>query len=132
MKSPTREQRTKNISRKEPCRYCDDTGYVVAQTRIDTWARPVKGTKEIKTTSAEVEEMGPCPFCERGFFEEFGDPEHQQKAPPVKPPWGEEGFWKGRDVSDLRPREVGRVLSREENAAKARELLDRITLKGLT
>jgi hypothetical protein len=100
---------TQNISGRERCRYCLDTGYVTVQMRSDPWTRgvAVKGQKdrELKTTVGEYEELGPCPMCERGFGEEFPDYSRCAKTPPVRSPWGEEGFWKGRAPVDLQPME---------------------------
>jgi hypothetical protein len=83
---PPPAARTRNVSAKERCRYCLDTGYVVVQTRAERW-----------------EEMGPCPMCERGFAEEFPDYSRCTKAAPVRTPWGDDGFWKGRPPVDLQP-----------------------------
>ena len=45
MKSPALEQRIRNDRHTPPrsqerCRWCDDSGYVVVQTRTDTWLLP--------------------------------------------------------------------------------------------
>lgn len=140
MKAIPREARTKNkrstpYMQRKSCDRCDDTGYVVASTRTETWKRqlaPARGAKEPgpwKETSAEVEEMGPCPFCEQGYVEEFGDADNQTKAPPVRSPWdAANGFWQGRDTEVVSHRDAApRYLSREENAKQARALLARIS-----
>lgn len=68
------------------CRYCADDGLVVV------WTRPVKPSPRAPRASGEMDEMGPCPFCEQGLRIEF---------PPADPktgfqrvgPWGVNGFW---------------------------------------
>jgi hypothetical protein len=107
---PTLEQRIPNDRRtprlqREYCRWCGDSGYVVVRTRADISTRQVRiGTGwQSKTVRAEHDEYGPCPYCRRGFYEEYGDPEHQQNQPPVEPPWGPEGFWRGRELPELQP-----------------------------
>jgi hypothetical protein len=92
---PPPPARTQNVSARERCRYCLDTGYVVVQTRTAVWRK----------TSGEFEEVGPCPMCERGFGEEFPDYSRCTKTPPVRSPWGEGGFWKGRSPVELQPLE---------------------------
>src|SRR5262249_1419389 len=104
---PPPPARSRNISARERCRYCLDTGYVTVQTRSEPWKRQilVDGRKVWKETVAEIEDVGPCPMCERGFAEEFPDLSRCTKAAPIRPPWGEEGFWKGRPPIELQPLE---------------------------
>lgn len=71
------------------CRHCADDGFVVV------WTRPVVPSVACPRAVGEVDEMGPCPFCEVGLRVEF---------PPADPksgfqrtgPWGPSGFWGSR------------------------------------
>jgi hypothetical protein len=65
--------RTANVTKKVPCRCCGYSG----------WAVRMNGDRE---------EAVPCPFCERGFDVEFPGS--------GKGPWGEDGFWRGRDPGE--------------------------------
>lgn len=69
--------RVANVSSKAHCEWCCDDGYVlVGYNRLGT------------------DEMGPCPYCEKGFAIEF----------PEKPrvgPWGIEGYWRGRSTTGI-------------------------------
>lgn len=46
------------------------------------------------------EEMAPCPYCERGYRLEFGYGKSRdgKEFRSANPPWGAEGFWRGREV----------------------------------
>lgn len=113
------EARTQNRSRDERCRYCRDTGQVVAATRPASPAL-VRGKLIQPAGGAEFEEMGPCPFCETGFYLEF------PKA--GEGPWGRDGYWQGRPGSDLRIEEEHTLpLPPAEQARRARELIDRLS-----
>src|SRR5207247_170349 len=97
--------RTKNMSARETCDWCDETGFVIASIRQERSARLVDG--EIIEQVVEHEEMGPCPHCERGFAVEFPNAkrfEGSGRPAGIEPPWDrEEGFWKGRSTGDIRP-----------------------------
>lgn len=74
-------RRVRNLTppkqQRERCFTCHDEGQVVAATRVETF----------NGRSAEVEEMGPCPYCELGYKIEY-----QPGSP-----WGDAGFWQGRE-----------------------------------
>ncbi len=75
--------------------------------------------------AATFEQSAPCPFCEAGFREEFPIPKADNKRP-TTPPWGPEGFWRGRDPmeSEIQPAypKGFAPLPIEENARRMREL----------
>ena len=128
------------------CLTCGDTGWVVAVIRKDAVVKHyrIRDGKRVPVScaaladrselagTASFEEMGPCPMCQRGWFEEFGDAEKQTKQPPVKPWWLEDkrggtgSFWGPRDYVELVPmyssEEGARRLSKAENAARMRAL----------
>ena len=118
------EARIKNRTGKERCRWCAGNGYVVVQTRKPDRVR-VAGTRIQGEASTESfhDEMGPCPFCESGFAEEFPD---TSKDTSIRPPWGEEGFWKGRQPVELVPLEAAdaRPLPPAVQRERLRELLE--------
>jgi hypothetical protein len=70
--------RIANVTGGERCQRCDEEGLVVV------------GTEPRAGASYEVEVMGPCPDCERGFRVEHSGV------------WGADGFWRGR-----RPKQLG-------------------------
>jgi hypothetical protein len=123
------EARIQNLSDRRFCRWCGNTGYVVVQLRTD---KSLDVKRKQVTESGPIEEMGPCPFCEQGYTEEFGDAENQQAARPVKPPWKlSEGFWKGRDVREVQPLYTStKLLPPAENRRRMRELARRMGVIG--
>lgn len=125
MKEIPMAQRTRNITRKEQCRFCDDTGFVVVQTRPEEWIQHVtaRGRSVKVRRSWEIEEHGPCPFCERGYAEEHG---HDGKPDHAKPPWHRTGFWQGRDTADLRPSPRSSPLPLVENHRRMGLLFQRM------
>lgn len=80
------------------CRYCADDGLVVV------WTRPVEPTVACPRAQGEVDEMGPCPFCEAGLRVEFPPADPKSGAQRLGP-WGAAGFWGSRQAlkADLRP-----------------------------
>ena len=71
------------------CRHCADDGFVVV------WTRPVKPTMACPRAQGEVDEMGPCPFCEAGLRVEFPPADPKSGAQRLGP-WGAAGFWGSR------------------------------------
>lgn len=65
------------------CAYCANTGFVVYLIRDGH------------------DEMAPCCYCDTGKLIEFPPPD--SKGNPRVGAWGEDGFWKGRDHSHLKP-----------------------------
>jgi hypothetical protein len=101
--------------------------------RQEGWSRRVpkgKGSKETELceTVAAVEEYAPCPFCERGLAEEFPDLSRATKSEPISSPWGEHGYWQGREPVDIRLLNASdnRPLRKEENAQRLLELRERM------
>lgn len=120
MKPVPREARTRNLSparhRREQCWYCDDTGWVVVQTR-PAQRFALNGRIHEPAEGACYEEMAPCPFCERGYGLEFPAADAN-----VKPPWGIDGFWQGRDIPEIEPMRRGAPMPPAEQAKRMREL----------
>lgn len=131
MKERNRNSRRRTYSKRERCRWCADTGFVVVQTRQDPYPRRhlEDGQAVVKTTVATIEEMGPCPYCEQGYYEEFGG----DNPSVIGTPWGKDGFWRGRDQGDLEPMEQSgeQQLSKEENLRRLRELTASIELRSI-
>lgn len=95
------EARVQNVTGHTRCHDCGDNGWVVVQLRPCGPAM-LHGKRRDPAEGAEIEEMGPCPYCEMGFHNEF--PETSERTA-IKPPWGPDGFWKGRDFTQLTPHE---------------------------
>lgn len=94
-----------NVTGSRHCAYCRDDGLVVVNERADG-----------------AEEMGPCPHCERGHLLEF---------PEGKPgPWGQAGYWKGRDAGHLRPVLTTRTGTLREQREQVKQLIQTTTLGG--
>lgn len=129
MKTIPEEARVKNTGRfPETCRWCGDSGYVHVGTSHSSAVRP-----NGETCRLDYEEHGPCPYCLRGFYEEFPPPRPADKeATRVKPPWGDGGFWAFREQVDLVPAREGprEFLSSAENARRLRELAARMGAIG--
>jgi hypothetical protein len=125
------------------CRYCFDTGWVMVALRDPTPATVVARGKLVQVQTAlervqtadmtadvdglRHEEMAPCPMCQVGYRVEF--PQPSDKNPnPGRGPFGEDGYWKGRDAVDLVPMEASGSLPlpKAENAKRARELFARM------
>lgn len=127
MKQLPKEARNQNVTGRQECRWCGDIGYVTVYTRIvkSAWVmsrtRP-NGDGTLPHDGIQ-EEAGPCPYCEAGFREEFPVPKDGNRHP-TKPPWGEDGFWQGRDVVDIDPvyPKGFSPLPLEENIVRIREL----------
>jgi hypothetical protein len=126
--------RTRNVTLsktlRETCQRCDDTGYVVVQTRP---AEPyvLGGNRVEPAEGACYDEMGPCPFCEKGAAEEFPDESKQNKAKPITSPWDAgEGFWQGRAPTDIPSRGSNEPLPLEENKRRLAELQERMGWVG--
>lgn len=106
------EARTQNRSKWGFCKWCRNTGLVVAQTRP---VRPSVFMEQHGIRPAEpgaIEEMAPCPYCEKGWHQEF-----QAGAP-----WGPDGFWKGRTHAELTPETDEVALLPSVQRDKMREL----------
>src|SRR5262245_1123835 len=94
-----REQRRAFGGRQPDCNICQDNGWIVV------YERPVEQTalmldRGIKPTEGAVEEeLGPCPDCPLGQKNELAA-------------YGDEGFWRGRDVlkAEARARATSRPL----------------------
>lgn len=76
--------RVANLTANEECPICLDDGVCVVATE----------RRKAANTSApdfDVDLVGPCPRCERGFRAEF--------PTSGKPgPWGPSGYWQGREI----------------------------------
>jgi hypothetical protein len=125
----TRPPRIRNVSpapaKREWCERCEDTGFMVHGTRTVKWAG----------TAPEIEEYAPCWFCERGLGEEFPDYSKRKGAepldPPSRPPWGDDGFWQGREPDRLVVLTAKqRPLSEAEQRKKLREFGERMGYIG--
>lgn len=97
----------------QACPYCLDAGFLVVGTRrveylryFDAFGRRC-ATRDrngrVEQGAYDVDEYGPCPFCEVGRRQEFpSEPKTQAEAVRrISPAWGAEGFWRGRDTSHL-------------------------------
>jgi hypothetical protein len=84
---PTSKRRVANKTGEEECERCGDDGTVVASI-------------EIRDDGAEHDVAGPCPNCEKGYAVEFGIGRDRDglELRAKKPPWGPNGFWRGRVV----------------------------------
>ena len=103
MNALPRDARTPNLILSDIqilCRWCGDDGYVTVQ------ARPMEWNGIGPRRRGLIEEVGPCPYCLRGYREEFPEPNQKNKHP-TAPPWGEDGFWKGRETDSLIPKYKG-------------------------
>lgn len=101
--------RTKNISGRESCAYCRETGFVVAE-----------GPDENGYDCA----YAPCPFCEAGYREEFPEVNANEKHR-IRTPWHpESGYWQGKPTAHLVPERKGPEyhLSREEQKEHLRAM----------
>jgi hypothetical protein len=76
-------RRLANVSGAESCPTCGDEGLCTVGTET---------RRGLGGSSFEVDVVGPCPRCERGFAVEFG-----VGAQDVGP-WGRQGFWRGRAI----------------------------------
>ena len=94
----------------DKCAYCTD-GLVVVQGPTDAYA----------------EAYGPCPKCEAGHLVEYPAPDAKGRQKPG--PWGENGYWRGRDKSFLEPR-LDVPLPYAENQRRAQAFL--ASLNGVT
>ncbi len=122
MKALPAEARTQNVTpakeKRERCRYCLDNGYIHVETD--------------RTQSYAYERYGPCPYCERGMYEEFPDTSARQRSEkncvPIASPYGPDGFWKGRDLPHIEPLEQYDTIPLTTAAAliAIRALADRI------
>ncbi len=107
MKPIGKEARITNVTGSAFCRWCGGDGYVHVSSRPfkSAWnmtrEKPNSGGS-MPYEGASYAEHAPCPFCEAGFREEFPVPKSTNKHP-TKPPWGEDGYWKGREPVDLKP-----------------------------
>ena len=121
MKPVPRDSRTNNTGtgKYERCDFCADGGYVQAGSSFSRWLRP-DGTVD----AVEYLEYAPCPYCLAGYREEFPVPGTNNKQP-TRTPWGEDGYWQGRDTADLE-RLSGVPLPPAENARRMRELAERM------
>jgi hypothetical protein len=104
-----RYTRTQNYSGNDRCSRCGDDGQIVVSLR--RFPRQLDlATNKLKPEGGLLEEMGPCPDCERGFRLEWGIGVLKDKSQPPKVldrwdvrggPWGPEGYWRGRDPDEL-------------------------------
>ncbi len=94
MKAPGEFNRTDNRNKdrrlRKHCGACGDNGWVPETYRTDTH----------NNRHATVEEMAPCPFCQRGYIFEYPDPKWLAKPEATQPPWGLDGYWQGRDIPE--------------------------------
>lgn len=109
-----REQRRVLGGRQPDCGTCQDSGWIVV------YERPVEATvwmieRGIKPSEGAVEEeYGPCPDCQLGRTTELGA-------------YGDEGFWRGREVlkAEARARAQQRpTLSRPAGAGARQAVRD--------
>lgn len=103
-------ERIANRSGHRHCKWCCDDGWVSARIRY-----PVRMVDGVETRAIEhpIDEMGPCPACEKGFAIEFG-----QAGSKLWPG----GFWKGEPWGD----HVKRTCTCSEpavSAADAKEMI---------
>lgn len=81
-------RRIANVTGEETCSRCGDEGMLVVcvETR----------------DGAEYDQVGPCPFCERGYRAEFGIGRDKDgnEIQARRPLWGAEGFWRGREFDE--------------------------------
>ncbi len=96
------QARTANVSGNAHCRWCANSSFVAVRHQAHPFA----------------EDMGPCPYCEKGALVEFG--ETGQKRWP-------KGFWEGR-TAELEPLEapLSHPLPPAENGKRLRELGKRL------
>lgn len=81
-------RRIDNYSGAAACPHCANSGIVCSAKR-----------QQFKTTPDLVEEMAPCPKCEKGGRMEFGlykDKEGNEEQHKGGGPWGEQGYWRGK------------------------------------
>lgn len=81
-------RRLQNLTGSENCPTCFDDGLCVVATEPQ-----LTGSGAL----VNVELMGPCPRCERGFRAEFGI-RGDESSDVRGGPWGPDGFWRGRPV----------------------------------
>lgn len=136
--------RTRNVTSTEHCVYCcrNTKGWVTvdigngglsAAEHEQVRARQQQRTADDQPPlSVYGESLAPCPYCEAGYNAEFPKTE-RTRAANFDPPYGQNGYWQGRDFSFLQPDcvhldgEAGRprpekVLSKQENALRMRLL----------
>lgn len=122
MKAIPYEARTKNVDGHDDCRWCASDGYVTVAIRPAAGS-PVRPECKPRTGYGAYDEMAPCPFCQAGYREEFPVPRPGNPRP-TKPPWGDDGYWRGRDVGEvvtpLYPA-GSKPLSKDENRRRWRD-----------
>ncbi len=119
--------RTRNAPGPEHCEYCADIGWVVFDTGVPEELWPVY------RAAAKViygESYGPCPMCERGGLVEF--PVADKHGVARRPPWGADGFWRGRMPQLVPLPSRDKPLPQAENARRMRELAGRAGVRSLT
>jgi len=80
--SPVKELRVRNISGAQHCLHCCGSGSKTGQ-----------GWVFVGWSGVGTDQMAPCPHCEAGYEVEY--PERG------KPPWGADGYWRGRSIDGL-------------------------------
>ena len=78
-------RRIANKTGEERCERCGDEGMLIVGTEM--------------RRDAAYDVAGPCPFCEQGYAVEFGLGRDKEgnTIQAKRPPWGAEGFWRGRE-----------------------------------
>lgn len=114
------EARIRNVTSKDTCGYCLNDGLVVTSTRPS------------KNPESPFEQMGPCPYCERGFAHEFPN---ETKGPWVGRPgvWGEDGYWSSRrpeEAAAIVKQDGGQPLSALANRERVVELTEDLDRKS--
>lgn len=130
--------RTRNLTSKDLCRYCRNSGWVVAQTRTErvvefrnASGRRVSCAAQAATSEQvgtyEVEETAPCPLCEQGYANEFPE---KDDAGREWFPFGRDGYWQGRSI-DIEPEPDTTPLPLDENRRRWKEMVAGLKLKDV-
>jgi hypothetical protein len=123
-----------NLTGHDHCQYCADSGWVEVHSGdpVDAeWLRRVRklDTRHRMTAGLQravyAESVAPCPKCEQGKTNEF-PPDGKDGTPGFRlTPWGQDGYWQGRDHSWLRPLPDGKPMhASDAKAAAARAMAD--------
>lgn len=118
MQSFPEDDRIKNFPPSEwqqGCVSCGDDGLV----EVGFWREQ---SQQASAPATLRPEMGPCPFCLKGF--------RIESAAGKKARWGLDGFWRGREVPEslLRHWKQNQPLPPAENQRRMRELHERMAL----
>lgn len=124
--------RTANLSGKERCRFCADSGWVEVGTgdpHDEEWLRRVRGMSTEKRLALGLnrtvygEVVAPCPKCEQGGVNEFPRDGRDGTPGDKLTPWGKDGYWQGRDHSWLQPLPDSRPMHAAEAKQAAAEAM---------